>query len=44
MIKTIKEEMERTAVVMDDKLRLKDREIQLGKEENMMLRERLNGK
>lgn len=43
-IKLIKEEMERTASTINDKLSLKDQEIRLGKNENMLLREKLNDK
>jgi hypothetical protein len=36
--------MERTASTINDRLNLKDQEIRLGKNENMLLREKLNDK
>ena len=37
-MKLMKEEMERTASTINDRLSLKDQEIRLGKNENMLLR------
>jgi hypothetical protein len=40
----IKEEMERANMMVEEKLSLKDREIKLSKDENFILRERINDK
>ncbi len=41
-IRLLKEEMERTAGTISDRMELKEQEIRLGKNENMLLREKLN--
>jgi hypothetical protein len=41
-IKLLKEEMERTAGTISERMELKEQEIRLGKNENMLLREKLN--
>ena len=41
-IRLLKEEMERTAGTISERMELKEQEIRLGKNENMLLREKLN--